>query len=174
VRPAWSGLKRPGSNPVALGRKHCSECGHWRLVASDFGLKGDGTVKGRCRLCLRLKERQRTEARTPAQRIRRRDLARARTGWVPGNVERILLPPEPIRGAINRWLQLHLPEWRRDEGRNDMALARASGVSERGIGRIRSGKVKHVRLDVADQLAVALDIPLSLLYPYEDDEEMAA
>jgi DNA-binding Xre family transcriptional regulator len=43
-------------------------------------------------------------------------------------------------------------------------LATMSGVSERAIYRLRSGESRHVRIDNADKLAVALGLTLELIY----------
>jgi plasmid maintenance system antidote protein VapI len=44
-----------------------------------------------------------------------------------------------------------------------MALAELSGVSDRTIHRIRHEN-KKVRIDIADKLAVALDVPSALIW----------
>jgi hypothetical protein len=44
------------------------------------------------------------------------------------------------------------------------ALARRAGVSERAIRRYRTGESRHIDLDLADRLALALGSHLSLIY----------
>lgn len=85
--------------------------------------------------------------------------------------ERIFLPREPLLREIDFWLQLHLPEWRRDEDRTVENLASLAGTSARQVYRLQVGESRHVQLDLADRLAMAMGIPLVLLY---EDEEMAA
>jgi transcriptional regulator with XRE-family HTH domain len=68
---------------------------------------------------------------------------------------RIFLDPQPLLAEIRAW-----------RAENTMTeLSRRSGVPDRTIRRFVSGERAHVRLDVADKLASALDQPFSYLYP---------
>jgi hypothetical protein len=49
-------------------------------------------------------------------------------------------------------------------------IAKRAGVPERTILRLRTGESQRVRIDVADKLAVAMGIPLELLYHGEGVE----
>ena len=46
----------------------------------------------------------------------------------------------------------------------DVELGRKAGVPPRSIYRLRKAEVGHVRLDLADRLAVALGVPLPVIY----------
>ena len=43
-------------------------------------------------------------------------------------------------------------------------FARRAGVPARTVHRLRVGESKHVRIDVADKLAIALGWPLEVIY----------
>lgn len=86
--------------------------------------------------------------------------------------EQVFLPIAPLLGEIDRWLQLDQPEWRRNPERSVENLAALAGINARTINRFQNGQSRRIRIDVADKLAVALDIPMPLIWP--DDEEMAA
>jgi hypothetical protein len=70
---------------------------------------------------------------------------------------RIFLEREPLLAEIAAWRAQH----------SMMALAQRAGVPDRSIRRIVSGESAHVRLDLADKLAMAMDQPLGLMYPWE-------
>jgi plasmid maintenance system antidote protein VapI len=69
---------------------------------------------------------------------------------------RIFLDPEPILAEIAAW---------RAEN-TMMELSRRSGVPDRTIRRFISGERQHVREDIADKLAAALDQPFGYLWPH--------
>lgn len=71
--------------------------------------------------------------------------------------ERIFLDPAPIIAEIER----------QNGAINQVDLAALAGLPVRAIYRLQVGESKRVRLDVADKLAMALDVPLAVLY---DDE----
>jgi hypothetical protein len=73
---------------------------------------------------------------------------------------RIFLAREPLVEELTAWRRENL-------ARSWVTLGQRAGVPERSIRRIVSGESRHVRLDMADKLAMALDQPLSLLYPWE-------
>jgi hypothetical protein len=74
---------------------------------------------------------------------------------VVDRAERIMLDPEPLLAE----LRLRNGEWG--------LIAERAGLQGRTVHRLLHGESAHVRLDVADKLAVALGIPLSILYPNE-------
>lgn len=197
MRPAWCGLKKGRPNPVVCGRRFCARCGRWRLVATEFHLYPNGKFHSICRTCKRIANRRDQQARTEEQRelvreyqrfwqeVRRRAAGipprrfnyssenRRRRVTVVDRRERVLLPRQPILDEIERWLQSNLPEWRRDPERSVENLAALAGLDPRTINRIQNGESQHVSLDVADKLAMALDVPLALIYP-DDEERLAA
>jgi DNA-binding transcriptional regulator YiaG len=64
-------------------------------------------------------------------------------------------------GPLLRAIDEHLERFELSERK----FAEVNGLSDRAIRRWRSGESKRVRLDVADQVAVAIGVPLSLIYP---------
>jgi hypothetical protein len=70
---------------------------------------------------------------------------------------RVFLDAEPLLVQIGMWVR----------ARPLIELAREAGIPERSIRRIMSGESAHVRLDMADKLACAMNQPLGLLYPWE-------
>jgi ribosome-binding protein aMBF1 (putative translation factor) len=157
-------------NPIVLGRKFCSRCGHWRH-ACDFAPRWRNTGSGlssQCRACTRIMNRESYARRTPEQRDRANEYHRiwsevqrrragkpARTANRPSVVdrpERILLDPAPLIAALRRY------EY------SQVELAARAGIRPRAIYRITHGESKHVRVDVADKLAVALGLPLEVIY----------
>jgi len=168
-------LRKPGGrtgvpraaprNPVVCGRKFCAGCGRWRHVV-DFPTSR-GQLRGCCWTCSRIRDRAYYANRTAAQRELRneylriwqdarrraagkREFGRRRRTAVDG-VERVLLPAEPL-----------LPLLFEVSDFND--LARRSGVSSRRIWGLRQGESAHVRIDVADKLAVALGVPSAVIW----------
>jgi transcriptional regulator with XRE-family HTH domain len=166
-----------------LGRKFCSGCGRWRQV-NDFERMPRG-LRARCRGCqlayqrtlyrdrsLEQVERKREYRRFWQDARRRRDGMSARAFrhrvTVIDRAEGIYLELEPLLDAMNAYVARELRNGR-DSGNGlpDLweSLALEAGLSARAIWRVRSGESRRVRIDVADKIAVALDIPLSLLYP---------
>jgi hypothetical protein len=159
---------------VVCGRKFCARCGRWRHVC-DFERDPRNRTSGLyswCRACHRIWKRERYARRTPAERelineYRRiwNEVQRRRAGIPPRNWRTLrplpprdqgeLLDPAPLLTAMKRW-----------DG-SQRALARKSGVPPRQLYRIESGESRRVQLNVADRLALALGIPLELLYPYD-------
>lgn len=167
--PYWE-LGRPGKlrSRVECGRKHCSVCGRWRLVVDFDPVRGGGAPRSCCTNCRRRVQRQAWRQRTPEQIELRREwfriyrevhrrqagvaLRTRRRGSVVDRVERVLLPAEPIAAelaALNGELA---------------TLSKRSGVSERTIGRLVSGESRHVRIDVADKLALAIGTPSAVIW----------
>jgi hypothetical protein len=166
-------------SPVVLGRKHCAGCGRWRHVC-DFGVIR-GRFRARCRACHRAYMRLWTANRTPEQREARREYERFLTEGkrrqagipvtrrkLPSVVDRpeyVFLEPGPLLGAIKGW--------------EDLDLAKVTGIPARTIFRYRVGESRHVRLDIADRLALAVGTHLWDLYGdapliHIHDAEMAA
>ena len=173
-RRAWPGLKttRPVevTNPTICGRKLCSSCGHWRHLVEFVSLHGQ--PRNQCQACLRIKQRDAYRARTAEQMERRREYERiyrevhrrargvpvrprgprARPTYVDLHVERVLLAAGPLVKALDR------------TGEDWEAIARRSGVPARSLWRWRSGEAQLVRIDLADRIAFAIGVPLSLIY----------
>jgi len=127
-----------------------------------------------CRCCERVRSRQAQANWTAKQRELRREYdriykeARRRQAGVPsrGAWHRSLrrhgdggrLEPGPLLAALWRW---HAGSTERSWD----ALVRASGVPQRTLHRLLHGESRHASLDVADRLAVAVGVPLAILYP---------
>ena len=174
MRPAYHELGIRGGgrgrllrNPIVLGRKHCVGCGRWRHIV-DYALH-KGRPRPRCRACQRAYQRAWHRQMTPDQRERQREYfriwqeaKRREAGIAPRNfhhrrsvidkVESVGLPPEPLRAVIEG---LGLP---------DIVIGAAAGVPPRSIYRLRVGESRHVRLDLADKLALAAGVPLWVIY----------
>ena len=166
-----SGIGRGRPSLLVCGRKFCSRCGHWRH-ACDFRPDPRNTrtgLRSRCTTCERVKSRERHAQLTEEQRQLIREYQRI---WTEVQRRRANIPPRDWpnrRSVIDRVERVLLdrePIVRELRMRNGelSSLARASGVPERTIGRILSGESRHVRIDVADKLAVAMGVPLALLY----------
>ena len=167
MRPPWSGIHQGVPNPVVCGRRFCTKCGRWRLVCDFASLHGQPRTC--CSTCQAVKQRVKYRTQTPLQRqLRReyeriyREAQRRRRGVQPRNfrhrrsvidrVEFVGLPPEPLLAAIT---SVGLP---------DIVLGAAAGVPPRSVYRLRVGESRHVRIDVADKLALAIGVPLWLIY----------
>ena len=179
MRPAYSGLRVRGGNPtrttprnpIVCGRKFCAQCGRWRHVV-DFQRErrntGSGGLRSYCRTCSEIKRRTRMADARRRQELREYQRiwadARRRQAGVPirnfkhrrsviDRPERVLLPLEPLLQAL-----VQVPETELD------ALARRAGLTPRTIYRYRHGESQHVRIDVADKLAVAMGTTSSLIW----------
>lgn len=171
MRPIYWELNKRGGGKrddiITLGRRFCSGCGRWRHLC-DFA-EHKGGPRPRCRGCQRAYQRCWRSQMTPEQREREREYNRIwqdakrreagterrrfhRRHSVIDRIEFVGLPPEPLLAEIDR------------SGVNTEELARMSGVPARSVFRFRSGESQHVRLDVADKIAVALKVPLALIY----------
>ncbi len=172
MRPAYWEINRPGGRSthkgaVELGRKFCAGCGRWRH-ACDFAAHR-GRPRSRCRACQRAYQRAWRAQMTPEQRDRNREYFRIweeakrrergiaprrfhRRRNVTDRIEFVGLPPEPLVDTIAR------------RGLTDVELAAEAQVTPRSIYRLRTGQSRHVRIDLADKLAVALGVPLAVLY----------
>ena len=175
VRAAYVGLRRmtrgqpraQPRNPIVCGRKHCCHCGRWRHVC-DF-VHVHGKVRGTCRVCWARGERRKRASQTPEQHARYLEYhriwhegKRRRAGVVPRNwgpksgrvvdrqLDYVWLSPEPLVRVLR--------------GVEIRTLSRRSNVPERSIDRLLRGESRHVRIDLADKLALAVGIPLSLIY----------
>jgi hypothetical protein len=192
VRPPYCGLKHDGTatswrgyrvNPVICGRKFCADCGRWRHVV-DFGMRR-GKPYSYCRTCDRRQQREYLHRRSALQRERRREYdriyfeaQRRAAGIRPRNFhnrstvidkrEAIRLDIEPLRAAIEAY---HAGHDTNELKRSYRALARATGIDERKFAKYVTSN-QWIELANADKIAVALGIPLAVLYPY--DEETAA
>jgi hypothetical protein len=169
VIQAWSGLRTSGGRKrdlIVCGRKYCTGCGRWRLLV-DFG-RQRGRFRSRCRTCHNASERERHLALSDEQRERWREYqriwheAKRREAGVPERdydkrspvdvPERVFLERAPLIAE----LRLRNGEYR--------MIAQRSGVPARTITRLLNDGGRFVRLDVADKLAVALGVPLAVVY----------
>jgi hypothetical protein len=174
MRPAWCGFHAGGTyrNPIVCGRKFCAQCGRWRII-SDFTREANrhkDTLRSWCVTCTNRKKAEtrekikldpiRLEHHREYQRIWA-EVQRRRAGIPPkcfsnkitviDRIEHLYLPPDPLVKEIVRF-------------NNYRELSKKSGVPERSIRRLVDGESRRVRLDLADKIAHALDIPLELLY----------
>lgn len=184
MRPVYSGLHAAVRNPLVCGRKFCAECGRWRL-ALDFRPDRHNTGSGLrsyCLACERIRKRRKRERMTEDQRERHREYqriwaeVRRRQAGTPERVfyhrarvtdryERILLPTTPLLEHVEWWIAAQ-----RENGDGDYnynTLCRAVGIDEASLRRLRSGESRRVRIDLADRICQAMDVPLTLLYPLE-------
>jgi hypothetical protein len=186
MRPPYSGVVKQGANPIVLGRKFCSGCGRWRQVNEFPRMRraaGAG-LRARCWGCIRTYQRNLYRNMTLEQQANLREYQRIwdqgerrrqgtptrRRSTVVDRVERVFLESAPLLNAI----QEHVARDYRN-GFDPSApggllggwelIAMTAGIDSRVMRRIRSGESRRVRLDIADRIAVALDIPLALLYP---------
>jgi ribosome-binding protein aMBF1 (putative translation factor) len=162
VRPAYHELSLPGKlrSPVECGRKHCSICGRWRHV-SDFDprTRTGGQPVAFCQTCRRRVQREAYWRLTPEQRERKREYlaiysdAKRREAGVP---RRRRLRPSVVDRPEYVFLDIDpiVRELRRVE--NVSEVARRIGVDEHTLRRYLMGESRHIRLDLADRLALAL------------------
>jgi hypothetical protein len=175
MRPAYCGLHKRGqinvqgrTPTVVCGRKFCPDCGRWRHLV-DFPHRKDRPYSY-CSVCayrriraLRTRdpdalERKREAGRFYYDRIARqrgitpRKWGRRSRRLVDIRTEFVWLRPGPLVTELRR------------QGVSIRTLSRRSGVPERSIDRLFRGESQHVRVDLADKLAVAVGIPLALLY----------
>jgi hypothetical protein len=189
VRPAYWELTRRGGrrnrpgprSPLVLGRKFCAGCGHWRH-ACDFALHR-GRLRPRCHACTRIYQRRWRYNATPEQRERIREYdriwqntKRREAGIPPRNYhhrasvidrpEHVFLPTAPLVTEIERYLieSEAAGEHSGDLGFGITGLAMRAGMQERSVRRLLIGESLHVRLDLADRLALALGLHLALIY----------
>lgn len=121
-----------------------------------------------CTACMRLAAKARRARRTQKEIVKWREYQRLwyyvkrREAGVPerqfknrhtvvDKKERLFLPLPPLQEAMST-----VDDWE--------ALARRAGVPAKTVHRLRIGESKHVRIDVADKLALALGWPLEVLY----------
>jgi hypothetical protein len=102
-------------------------------------------------------QRERYARRSPEQRKRQRERQRERQ-----HTDGCWLPKRPLLLALEDYRRMHCYDqetplfWRE--------LAVAADTTDRTLYRIRH-EGKFVRLDTADRLAIAIGLPLSLIYP---------
>lgn len=144
MRVAWTGISQPGANPVVVGRHFCCRCGHWRLVCDFAALaENESGLRGYCRTCERVWRQRRQRERGDSQ----------------------MLQTGPLLALLWRHRAEHLVDhetfsWDR--------FAEDAGVCPRRLRALLNGETKRVRVVMADHLACAVGMPLSLLYPYEE------
>jgi hypothetical protein len=170
MRAAYWELHKGGaaSTPrIVLGRKFCTSCGRWRPV-SDFAVHRDGYLRAHCQACGRADRRRWYVVATVEQRARKNEYeriwwdAKRREAGIPrrrrsgpnavDRVEWVFLPPEPLMSFVRQF------------GEDYRTVATRAGITERTLTRYLTGESRHIRLDIADKLAVAIDLPLTLLY----------
>lgn len=185
MRPPYRGFTGAHCNPLVCGRRHCTVCGRWRH-GTDFPCSRRRPrllLAGRCATCARRQGRQ--ARRDPVRGELRREYdriwheGRRRAKGIPERPGRTA-PPDPPHSPGNRTLPaapLHAPlhAWMRayavehPSGVNGSlhgirALARASGVEERLVYNILSGRQERCHYAVADRLLIAVGLSLTLVY----------
>ena len=168
--PYWELHTRLGAAEVVAGRKFCSTCGRWRQLCDYPHERRGAVVKplARCEGCSRATRRYYDSHMTPAQVANRREAQRfykegeRRAAGVPvawwrksvvDRPERVYLPNEPLGSMLDSLT---------DETLQD--IVRRTGIGDRQLRRIITGESRHVRLDLADKLALALGTHLYDLY----------
>lgn len=178
-RDPRTGRTISAGEPVVCGRKFCSGCGHWRHLV-DFG-PSRGGQRARCYACTRAVEKQRRDARTPAQREADREYQRF---WAEGQRRRrgqavrpldqkpytvknghALLDVGPLLDVLRAY---HAHQFGNGADGSWRELARRADLPERALRRYLTGESQHVGLHQADAITHALGIPLALVYPFED------
>ena len=175
----------PRTDDIVCGRKFCAGCGHWRHVC-DFGYIRGRRLRGRCRACWRAQHREESLNYSEEQLERAReyqrfwhDAKRRAAGIPPRNFrnrrsiidrpEYVMLDPAPLLAEMAHFYRAQLNNGHPDYSWE--ALAITAGVPARSLYRLRTGESRHVRVDLADRIAVAIGIPLSLIYPHDDQIE---
>jgi hypothetical protein len=188
-----STVHRGMRNPIVLGRKFCAGCGHWRHVC-DFRPRPRNTGSGlasRCRACERISNRQIYARRSSEVRARYNEyhriwseVQRRQTGIPPRSsgrrsvvdrAEYRFLPAGLLVAEVHRYLA-HPPPGMgiADLGYGLEGLGRRAGVPARSITRLLRGESRHVRIDLADKLCVALGLTLALVYGDTPTESLRA
>lgn len=183
TREQWTHLREP-----ILGRLNCQRCGRWRPV-SDFGHHRGG-ISYTCIVCVRAASRAAVARRNAEQRELRREYeriykeARRRQAGIPERewVTRTAPPDPHMRGSslhrhvdsaalrphLMAWLRAYAAEhpfdWGYAANRGISALANASTVPERRIYGIVTGESERTHYAVADRLAVAIGLSLTVIY----------
>jgi hypothetical protein len=147
------------------------------------GLKEPRRGRPYCAACERAVRREFYRRMTPKQRKRKREVVREANafyrerkrreeGREPAwkrhaakvdRTERVFLPREPLLAEMDRYVREQRGNGRPDFSWGDMAMQ--AGVAERQLHRLRVGESRRVRIDVADRIAIAVGVPLSLIYP---------
>jgi DNA-binding CsgD family transcriptional regulator len=181
--PYWGLHAWGGAVDVVLGRKFCPGCGRWRHVV-DFAPHPSHPDRPwpRCETCVRLTARHYWANLSPETRADRREAnrfreegRRRRRGARPRDFksrpsvidkrEAVYFPVEPLRDELAAWeAQFEGVEHDAVAGPPWGTLAALAGVPDRSLYRVRL-QSRKVQIDVADKLAVALGVPLALLYP---------
>jgi transcriptional regulator with XRE-family HTH domain len=183
MRPPYSGLRRGNPNPIVCGRRFCAICGRFRH-ACDFRpdpANATSGLRSYCRICDARRKRARYARRTAEEKRLRREYdrfwaearrrregaaVRLRHRRVPkGKDEIITVVPGPLLAEASRHILLQ--QW--DDPEYDWStLARTAGISDRTLRRLRNGEQERIGVDIADRVAVAIGVPLALIYPYEE------
>lgn len=155
-RPYWALTMHGGASEVVLGRKFCPGCGRWRHVV-DFPLQGG--VLFRCGACARAFKRHSWQTAAPDRRADRLEAVRFyRVGHGGGTPRTTIGPRSPFLPRAPLVAEL-------DRLNGDLAnVCARAGVTERTVFRLRHEPGTLVRLDVADRLALAMGIPLAVIY----------
>jgi len=165
--PFWALHERLGSCEVVCGRKFCSRCGRWRHLA-DFPRDSHkrGVALSHCAACQKAVRRYGYHHETEAQRANRRERHRMfyngqrRQAGIPESTAQRVTVIDRIEGT-RLPLEPLLVELRRVDRAE---LARRAGIDETSIRRLTNGVSAHVRIDLADRLAVALGIPSAIIW----------
>jgi hypothetical protein len=184
IRDPATGFIVGGTEPTECGRRFCIGCGRWRPLV-DFEWverRGWRGWRARCCACRRIEERARYANRSLQERERRREyeriyleVQRRQQGIPPrtyhnhttvvDHIERVFLAREPLATCLRTYLAATFPGKSVEGGGLRGLASRYPGLHERTMDRILTGESKHVRLDVADRIAVAIGVPLAVMYP---------
>ncbi len=153
MRPAYSKLHFY-AGPVVCSRRYCTNCGRWRLIVdfSPHSHAPDGTIvrwQTYCQTCRRVMSQQR----------------KARE--VYNGTHRLMLPVGPLVSEMVRFFELRHADHPRFTWDDFADLA---GMSARQMLCYRNGERQKIGLALADRIAIAMDIPLMLIYPYDEQE----
>lgn len=184
MRPPYSGFTGAHCNPVVCGRKHCTGCGRWRHAVDFFAhCRSPLQLASRCKTCAR--RQGRAVRRDPVRGPLRREYERIwregqrRAAGVPERPGRRpppdvgpsrgnrMVPIAPLTPFLEQWMNAHADEYRNGVNghwQGIRGLAAASGVPERMLYSILSGHQVRCHYDVADRLAIAVGLSLTLIY----------
>lgn len=167
--PHWELHRRNGCSEIVCGRKFCPVCGVWRHLC-DFAPESrrNGKPYPRCQACSRVSRNHYYANETPEQTANRRERQRIfyegqrRAAGIPvsthrrkrvvDRIEWVFFDPAPI-------VELLKPR-RFEIG----AIARRAQLQDKTLRRFLDGESAHIRIDVADKIAFALDTTLFELY----------
>lgn len=184
MRPPYSGFTGAYCNPLVGGRKHCTVCGRWRHGIDFFAHRRSPLLlSSRCKTCAR--RQSRATRRDPVRGPLRREYDRIwregqrRAAGVPERPGRRsppdmgrstggrMLPTAPLIPFLKHWMNVYAethPTGTNGHWQGIQGLATASDVPERRLYNILTGRQVRCHYIVADRLAVAVGLSLTLVY----------